>query len=180
VAAHPPQGARMALPPDANPLARSLSRLDRLPRPFAVRARTLLVRRFVRFVGTAKLDVLELTPSRSVVEVKNRARVRNHIGGVHAAAVALIAETATGFVVAMSVPETRAPVIKSMKVEYKKRAKGGLRAEASLTAEQIEQIRTTEKGEVRVEVKVTDEAGVEPVICEMIWAWTPKRKPAAG
>ena len=65
----------------------------------------------------------------------------------------------------------------ALKVEFKKRAKGDLRAEATLTPEQVALIRGTEKGEVHVAVKVTDEAGVEPVICEMIWAWTPKRRP---
>ncbi len=139
-------------------------------------ARTLLLRNLVRFVGTAKLDIVELTVSRAVVAVENRKRVRNHIGGVHAAAIALIAETATGFVVGMNVPDTRAPVIKSMKVEFRKRAKGALRAEATLRPEQIAAIRSTEKGEVHVDVKVTDEAGIEPVVCEMIWAWTPKRR----
>jgi acyl-coenzyme A thioesterase PaaI-like protein len=160
---------------NANRLTRSLARIDRLPGPLAQLARTRILRAAVRFVGTAKLDILELTPSRAVVAVKNRPRVRNHIGGVHGAAIALAAETATGFVVAMNVPDTRAPVIKSMRLDYKKRAHGGIRAEASLTAEQIERIRTLEKGDVLVDVKVVDERGVETVVCEIIWAWTPKR-----
>jgi uncharacterized protein (TIGR00369 family) len=159
-----------------NSLSRSLARLEKLPAGIARRARTLILRKIVRFVGTAKLDILELTPQRAVVFVENRKRVRNHIGSVHAAAIALLAETATGFVVGMNVPDDRAPVIKSLKVEYKKRAKGGLRAEASLTPEQVALIQGTEKGEVHVAVKVTDEAGVEPVACEMVWAWTPKRR----
>lgn len=160
----------------ANTLSKQLSRLDKLPPPVARAARTLLMRNVVRFVGTAKLDILELTNERCVVAVKNRKRVRNHIGSVHAAAIALIAETATGFVVGLNVPDDRAPVIKSLKVEYKKRAKGQLVAEATLTQEQIDKIVSTEKGDVNVAVKVTDEAGVEPVTCEMIWAWTPKRR----
>jgi acyl-coenzyme A thioesterase PaaI-like protein len=160
----------------ANQLSKSLAHLDKLPAPLARHARTLFLRNVVRFVGTAKLDILELSASRAVVFIKNRKRVRNHIGSVHAAAIALIAETASGFVVGMNVPDTAAPVIKSMKIEYKKRAKGSLRAEATLTPEQIEQIRTIEKGEVNVAVKVHDEAGVEPVLAEMIWAWTPKRR----
>jgi acyl-coenzyme A thioesterase PaaI-like protein len=130
----------------------------------------------VKFVGTAKLSIDELSAERAVVSVKNRRIVQNHIGGVHAAAMALIAETATGFVVGMNVPDDRVPVIKSLKVEYKKRASGGLRAVATLTPEQIERMRTTEKGEVSVSVLVTDDAGIEPIVCEMIWAWTPKRR----
>ena len=35
------------------------------------------------------------------------------------------------------------------------------------------------KGEVTVAVKVTDEAGIEPIQCEFVWAWVPKEKPQA-
>ena len=89
---------------------------------------------------------------------------------------ALLAESATGFVVGMAVPDSAVPVIKSMKVEYKKRAKGAMEAVATLDAETIERIETTPKGEVLVPVTVTDETGNEPIQCEMIWAWTPKRR----
>jgi hypothetical protein len=95
---------------------------------------------------------------------------------VHAAAVVLTAESATGLLVGLHVPDDRAPVLKSMKVEFKKRTKGSVRAEASLTRAQIEAIATQEKGEVNVAVRVIDSADAEPVQCEMIWAWTPKRR----
>jgi acyl-coenzyme A thioesterase PaaI-like protein len=162
-----------------NQLARSMARIDKLPALVARRARTLFLRNVVPFVGTARLEIVELTPSRAVVTVKNWKRVRNHIGSVHAAAMALIAETATGFVIGMNVPEGRTPVIKSMGVEYKKRAKGALRAEATLTPAQIDEILANEKGETKVSVVVTDEAGVEPIVCAMVWAWTPRRGPKA-
>jgi acyl-coenzyme A thioesterase PaaI-like protein len=153
-----------------------MNQVARVPAPLRTRARTLLLSRVVKFVGTAKLSIDELSAERAVVTVKNRRIVQNHIGGVHAAAMALMAETATGFVVGMNVPDDRVPVIKSLKVEYKKRASGGLRAVATLTPEQIERMRTTDKGEVSVAVQVTDDAGIEPIVCEMIWAWTPKRR----
>jgi acyl-coenzyme A thioesterase PaaI-like protein len=162
--------------PPSSRLARSLVPVDKLPAPLARRARSLLMRRVVPFLGTAKVDVVELTTERCVATVKNGRAVQNHIGTVHAGAMVLVAETATGMVVGMSVADERIPVVKSIKVEFKKRAKGAIRAEASLTAAQIEQIRTTEKGEVVVAVKVTDETGIEPIQCEMIWAWTPKRR----
>jgi uncharacterized protein (TIGR00369 family) len=82
----------------------------------------------VKLVGTAGLRIEALTGEHCVATLANNARVRNHIGGVHAAAMALLAETVTGFVVGMNVPDDRVPVIKSMHVDYTKRAKGGLRA----------------------------------------------------
>ena len=111
-----------------------------------------------------------------IVSLKNRRKVRNHIGQIHAAGMILLAETATGMVVGMNVPDDKVPLIKSMKTNFVKRSTGAMRAVAHLSAEQIEKIKTLEKGEVQVPVTVTDEVGVEPVLVEAIWAWIPKKK----
>jgi hypothetical protein len=47
---------------------------------------------------------------------------------------------------------------------------------AELTDEQAQLIATAEKGETLVKVTVTDGEGKEPIGCEMLWAWTPKRR----
>src|SRR5687767_6210618 len=99
---------------ETNRFSRLVSKLELVPRPLRQRARSLIMGRVVKFVGTARLDIEELTAERAVVSVKNRVNVQNHIGTVHAAAMALLAETATGFVVGMNVPDERVPVIKSM------------------------------------------------------------------
>ncbi|WMS88627.1 DUF4442 domain-containing protein [Pleionea litopenaei] len=129
----------------------------------------------IKFVGTAGVKCQTLTREESVWTLKNRKKVRNHIKGVHAAAMGLLAETATGMLVGMNVPDDRTPVIKSMKINYVKRASGDLTAKAELTPEQIQHIIDTEKGEILVPVTVTDSEGKQPIECEMIWAWTPKR-----
>ncbi|NVJ51170.1 MAG: DUF4442 domain-containing protein [Gammaproteobacteria bacterium] len=129
----------------------------------------------IKFVGTAGVKCQTLTREESVWTLKNRKKVRNHIKGVHAAAMGLLAETATGMVIGMNVPDDRTPVIKSMKVSYLKRAAGDLTAVAKLTGEQIQYILDNEKGEMLVPVEVTDSEGKQPIECEMLWAWTPKR-----
>ncbi len=159
-----------------NRLQKTIGAVYKLPAGLRGRALTGILGRLVPFVGTAGLRVEELTPSRAVIAVTNRRKVQNHIGGVHAAAMTLIAETASGFVVGMNVPDDRIPVIKELSVVFKKRAKGGLRAVAELTEAQRAAMRDTEKGEVSVAVRLTDEAGVEPAEATMIWAWTPKRR----
>ncbi|MGH8354191.1 MAG: DUF4442 domain-containing protein [Pseudomonas sp.] len=68
------------------------------------------------------------------------------------------------------------PPIKTLKVDYLKRATGGLKAVASLSAEQIQAIHTQDKGEVSVAVTVTDETGTQPIHCEMVWAWVSKKR----
>jgi len=102
--------------------------------------------------------------------------VQNHIHGVHAAAMALLAETATGFCVGMNLPDDKLPLIKSLKVSYLKRAVGGMRAVAELRPEQVQQILTQDKGEVTVPVRISDESGQEPIQAEMVWAWVPKQR----
>ena len=89
---------------------------------------------------------------------------------------ALLAESATGFIVGVNLPGDKLPLIKSMNLQYVKRAQGDMQAEAMLTDEQIALMHSQEKGEVMVAVKVTDENGIEPVICEMCWAWIPHKK----
>jgi hypothetical protein len=51
-----------------------------------------------------------------------------------------------------------------------------MKAVASLTEEQVSAMQTLEKGETTVLVVVTDADGKEPIVMEMVWAWTPKRR----
>ena len=159
---------------EKNFLNRVVSRINALPDSMSAPALTLTFGRAIRFAGTAGVKVEKLTDYEAVLTLKNRKKVQNHIGSVHAAAMALLGESATGFLVGMSVPDSRTPVIKSMHVDYVKRCTGDLRAEAKLTVEQVQRILREEKGEVTVPVMITDSKNVEPVKCEYVWAWTPK------
>ena len=135
--------------------------------------RGMVLRRAVPFTGTAGLDFVTVTPAQAEIAIPNRKRVHNHIGGVHASAMNLLAETATGMVVGLNVRDDCVPLAKELKMSFRKRATGALRAVATLSDEQREQMRASDKGEVKVSVTVTDEAGVNPVECEVIWAWIP-------
>lgn len=164
---------------DKSRLRRMIDQFSKLPAPLRRRAITAVMGRVIPFVGTADVRIEEMTAERVVATIGNRHHVRNHIGGVHAAAMALAAETASGLVVVMNVPESRVPLIKSMRVQYKKRLKGGLRVEAWLTEEQRKSIAEQEKGEVTVQVTARDDGGQEPIVCEMVWAWVPKKRTQA-
>lgn len=159
----------------SNNLSRVVSKFNFLPPPLRGTVISGIFGRVVPFVGTSGLRYEELSAERVVVTIRNRRLVQNHIKGIHAAAMALLAETATGFVVGMNLPDDKLPLIKSLKVNYLKRAQGDLRAVATLSAEQVAQIRNTPRGEVSVAVMVTDESGEEPISCEMIWAWVAKQ-----
>ncbi len=156
-----------------NRLERQLERLSEVPAFARPWFRSVVLRRAVPFTGTAGLDFLQMTPHQVEIGIKNAKKVQNHIGGVHASAMNLLAETATGMVVGMNVRDDCIPLAKELKMAFKKRATGGLRAVATLSEEQRALMRASDKGEVHVPVVVTDEAGVNPVECEFVWAWIP-------
>jgi acyl-coenzyme A thioesterase PaaI-like protein len=156
-----------------NRLERQLDRLSEVPAFARPWFRSVVMRRAVPFTGTAGLKFLQMTPDRVEIGIENVKKVQNHIGGVHASAMNLLAETATGMVVGMNVRDDCIPLAKELKMAFKKRATGNMRAVATLTAEQRSLMTASDKGEVKVAVTVTDEAGVHPVECEFVWAWIP-------
>jgi acyl-coenzyme A thioesterase PaaI-like protein len=159
----------------ANRLMRALSRVERLPAPLRTFARSLAIGRTIPFVGTAGLRVERLDQERCVITLADRRKVQNHIGGVHAAATALLAETTTGMMVGVHLPDGKLPLLKRMAVDYRKRAVGALRAEAWLPAADAARMADEDKGEVAVPVTVTDAEGTVTVECEMRWAWIARR-----
>ncbi len=161
----------MTNPP--NRLVRQLQRLEEVPAFARPWFQTVILRRAVPLTGTVGLRYEVMTPERVVVTVANIRKAQNHIGGVHAVASTLAAESATGMVMGQSVRDDCVPVIKDMRVQFKKRGQGAMRAEATLSLEQRELIATTTKGETLVPVTVTDESGGQPIVLEMLWAWIP-------
>lgn len=153
-----------------------ISNINLLPDFLRVKTLTTFFGKLVKFTGTTGIKVEELTGKRAVVSLKNKKSVQNHIGSVHAVASILIAESATGYLIGMNVPDSSVPVIKTIKADYVKRAKGDMKAVASLTDEQVKALQTLDKGETTVSVVVTDADGKEPILMEMVWAWTPKRR----
>ena len=156
-----------------NRLARQLDRLSEVPAFARGWFRSVVLRRAVPFTGTAGLNFLEMSTARVEIGIKNEKKVQNHIGGVHASAMNLLAETATGMVVGMNVRDDCIPLAKELKMAFKKRATGSLRAVATLSAEQRLAMHARDRGQVVVQVTVTDEAGIQPVECEFVWAWIP-------
>jgi len=155
-------------------LNRTVQKLHRLSPALRWRLLSWAFGKNVHFVRTAGVRFEDLSEERAALTLRNRKRVQNHIGSVHAAAVALLAETATGTVLAMNLPDDRIPLLKSTQMEYLKRTKGDLRAEATLAAPARARILAEEKGEIVVPVTVTDESSEQPVKCSMRWAWISK------
>ena len=113
-----------------------------------------------------------LAPGRCVVRVRDRRRVRNHIGSVHAIAMCNAAELAAGLATDATIDAMHRWIPKAMQVNYLKAARGTLTATASVPA-----IDANENGsECPVAVAVRDAAG-ETVFSAVVSMWiTPRRR----
>ncbi|NNH00167.1 DUF4442 domain-containing protein [Acinetobacter sp. ANC 5414] len=157
-----------------NRLSKLVKATSKLPKGLRSTLWSKAFGRVVPMVGSANIRYLEVSHAKVVVKIENHRAVQNHIGQVHACAMALIAETATGFVTGMNVPDSCIMLIKSLKIDFKRPTKGAMTATAALTDDQQKLMQSTEKGETLVSVHVTDESGEEPIQCEMLWAWVSK------
>ena len=90
-----------------NKLSNTVARINLLPAGWRAGVRSFLLGKVIPYAGTsgARFDVL--THEKCVVSIRYRRKVGNHIGTLHAAAMALAAESATGFVCAMNVPDSK-------------------------------------------------------------------------
>jgi len=159
-----------------NRLNRSLKKLKSIPSFLRNFARNKTIGNVVPFVGTAGLEFEKMTCEEVIINIPNKRKVQNHISQVHAAASVLLAETASGMVLGMNIPDDKLPLMKNLEAKFIKRSTGAQKAIATLTPAQIKLIRETEKGEVNVATKLIDSKGTEVVLTEMIWAWIPKER----
>ncbi len=159
-----------------NRMRQGLKQIEMLPADQKIKMMNAFISSQVKLLATTDTIIEKLISDECVVTIANQSKVQNHIGTVHAAAMALIAETATGMVLSMNMPDDKIQVAKSMNVKFIKIAKGNLKATATLNEEQMNFARTTEKGDLTIPVKVLDEDGNEPIIAEITWAWFPSEK----
>ena len=105
------------------------------------------------------------------VTIRDRRRVHNHIGTVHAIAMCNLAELAAGTMTEITIPPTMRWLPKGMAVEYLKKAETGVEAHAS-----VGEIAEGPGRDVPVTVEVKDRAG-ETVCRAVITMWvSPRRK----
>lgn len=132
----------------------------------------------VPYVGTTGVYYETVEPNKVVVSLNNSKAVQNHIGTIHAVAVTLLAETATGFILGLNLPSDRILLIKSYSVNfYRPLKKGQIAAIATLSDAQRLDILETPKGEMIIPCIINDresDSERDPIVVEMTWAWIPK------
>ena len=124
------------------------------------------------YFGTIAPRFHVVEPGRCEVTIRDRRRVHNHLGTVHAIALCNLAELAGGVMMEAGTPRGMRWIPKGMTVEYVKKAKGTMHAVAT-PARAIE-VRS-EGYEVPVDVEVRDPEGT-PVFRARIAMWVSPRR----
>ena len=112
--------------------------------------------RYAPYTGTIGARVEELEPGRTVVTLRDRRAVRNHLDSIHAVALANLTELSGSLAIITAMrPDTRMIPVR-LEIEYVKKARGPLTAEGSCEATQPEF-----EGELQGNVVIRDQAGDE-------------------
>ena len=174
----PVEKPKSSLKPVNNQFTKLLSVTKYLP---AGARSTILSKAFgkvVPYVGTTGVYYETVDPNQVVVSLNNSKAVQNHIGSIHAVAITLLAETATGFILGLNLPSDRVLLIKSYSVNfYRPIKKGQVAAVATLSDEQRLDILNTPKGEMVIPCVIHDresDSERDPIVVQMLWAWVPK------
>jgi acyl-coenzyme A thioesterase PaaI-like protein len=157
-----------------NRFSRIVTKIKKLPKISHSFLLTKLFCSQVKYASTSKVTLVDIEQQQVKLSMVNRKRVQNHIGGVHAIAAALLAESATGIVFGLNLPDSCLPLLKSMKINYQRRIQGDLSAIATISNQQIALL-SQEKGNMEIAVTITDESGEQPIECIMTWAWISKK-----
>lgn len=159
-----------------NRLSKMVKKINRGPKSLRPWLLTKLFCSQVKYAGTTGIRILSIEPNRVEIEIANKKKVQNHIGGVHAIAVALMVESATGIVFGVNLDDSKLPLLKSMKMDFNRRMQGALTAVATISDEQLARLQNEEKGDMLISVVVTDESNESPIECFMDWAWVTKNR----
>ena len=125
------------------------------------------------YFGSIAPRFVALEPGRCAVRIRDRRRVHNHIGTVHAIALCNMAELSAGVMTDATLPPEMRWIPRGMTVSYLKKAVGPMLAEATAPSAPVV---ATEGYAWPVRVRITDQAG--DAVCEAtIDMWlSPRRK----
>lgn len=126
-------------------------RLRSLPGGAWLFTRLLVLR--VPYSGTTRPRVLALEPGRAEIRIRDRRRVRNHLGSIHAVALTNVGELASGLALLTALPPGVRGIVLELRTEFQKKARGDVTAVSRVEAPSV---RSTLDLEVASELRDTE------------------------
>lgn len=145
---------------------RAWQRLSRLPG--GRRVFSLLLGALIPYTGTIRPEVVDLGPGMALIRMRDRRRVRNHLGSIHAIALANLGEVASGLALTDGLPDTVRGIVVSITVDYLKKARGTLTAECRCTVPEVR-----ERTEFSVTADIRNEGGDSVARATVRWLLEP-------
>jgi acyl-coenzyme A thioesterase PaaI-like protein len=148
------------------PLWNRLSRLPGGRRMFST-----MLGRMAPYTGSISPRVEELRAGYARVSMRDRRKVRNHLKSVHAIALMNLAEVSSGLALVYSLPPEGRAILTGLSIDYTKKARGTLTAEAT-----IEVPGTVERSEYEFRSVIRDEAGDVVAMATARWLVGPREE----
>ncbi|MBO0935780.1 DUF4442 domain-containing protein [Fibrella sp. HMF5335] len=149
--------------------------LATLPVEARTPALTTTMQRIIPMLGTLGVVFEVYEAHHCQLYLPNVAAVQNGWGGIQAGGIYTTAESAMALVIGANLADNQVVVAKTVTIDYRRRAQGGIRATATLTSEGATHIGQTERGELTLTSPITDETGTEVAHCQAVWVWMPVR-----
>jgi acyl-coenzyme A thioesterase PaaI-like protein len=123
------------------------------------------------YFGSISPLFVTLEPGHAVVTMRKRRKVKNHIGTIHAIAMANLCEIAAGTLTEVSIPPDLRWIPKGMNIQYLGKAATKISATAELPA-----VKPGEKQDAVVSVDVRDTSGTIVVHADITMYVAPRRQ----
>ncbi len=120
--------------------------------------------RMAPYTSTIDCDVEECRAGHSVVAMRDRKAVRNHLESVHAIALMNLGEVATGLAVMVAIDGLGRGIITHLEMDYLKKARGTIRATCD-----VEIPDSKGKFEIEADALLRDESGAIVARARAVW-----------